>query len=186
MPEKALVKAELQREKNKLQNRGAVTGTFLALVTIVLIAVLVSLVWVPAMRVTGGSMEPTLRTGDVVLIHKQETVERGELLAFNYGNKLLIKRCIAKGGDMVNIKLDGSVYVNGEKLDEPYVEFSVLGDSNIEFPYQVPEGRYFVLGDHRATSVDSRSTAIGCVSLEQVVGTVGIRVWPLYSFGKVD
>jgi signal peptidase I len=131
-------------------------------------------------------MSPTLNEGEIVLSLRGSDFETGDLVAFYLGNKLLVKRCIAGPGDWVDIDEDGNVYVNDELLDEPYVSEKSQGECDMEFPYQVPESRYFMLGDHRTTSMDSRSSAIGCVADEQIVGRLTIRIWPLKDFGLIN
>ena len=185
MPDISLVRAELEREKKKIRYINLGLAAALVVAVLVIIIVAASGAASPAIKMTGDSMEPTLSAGDVLRVHKQDTAERGNIVAFNYGDKLMIKRCIAVGGDVVTINVDGSVYVNDAKLDEPYVEFAVLGDCNISFPYEVPEGKYFVMGDHRAASLDSRNTAIGCVDSEQLIGVVTKRILPVGKSSKV-
>ena len=131
-------------------------------------------------------MTPTLTEGDLVLSLRGADFETGDVIGFYYENKLLVKRCIAGPGDWVDIDSEGNVYVNGEVLDEPYIEEKAYGDVTIQFPYQVPEGRYFVLGDHRATSADSRLTIIGCVAEEQIVGKIVFRVLPIKNFERIE
>ena len=130
-------------------------------------------------------MAPTLDEGDIVISVKGSDFAPGDLVAFYMGNKILVKRCIAGTGQRVDIDADGNVYVDGELLDEPYLTEKALGDCDIELPYQVPDNRYFCMGDHRSTSVDSRSTTVGCVSDEQIVGKIVFRVWPLPGFGAL-
>ena len=131
-------------------------------------------------------MTPTVDEGDIVVSVKGTDFEPGDLVAFYLGNKILVKRCIAGPGSWVNIDKDGNVYVDGSMLDEPYLTEKSMGDCNIVFPYQVPDNRYFCLGDHRATSVDSRNSTVGCVSEEQIVGRIVFRVWPLSGFGTLQ
>lgn len=123
-------------------------------------------------------MEPTLTNGDIVLLTKSIKFDRGELCGFTWNNKLLIKRVIGLPGDWIEIASDGTVYVNGEVLDEPYVQNLALGECDLEFPYQVPPEQYFVMGDMRESSIDSRNTLIGCISKDQIVGKVFFRIWP--------
>jgi signal peptidase I len=157
-----------------------------ALTVVAAIAVLIATIWMPVLQIYGTSMTPTLSEGNVVLSMKGSKFETGDLVAFYLGNKLLVKRCIAGPGDWVNIDDEGNVYVNDELIDEPYISDKAKGECDLEFPYQVPESRYFMLGDHRATSMDSRSNSIGCVSDEQIVGRVVFRIWPLTEIGFVD
>ena len=142
-------------------------------------AVLVATLWLPVLQIYGSSMTPTLEEGDIVVSIKSKTYETGDIVAFYYNNKILIKRVIAGSGDWVDLDEDGTVYVNGEMLDEPYVKDKAFGECDLELPYQVPESRIFVMGDHRSVSVDSRSKAVGCVAEEQIVGKLVCRIWPL-------
>ena len=142
-------------------------------------AVLVATLWLPVLQIYGSSMTPTLEEGDIVVSIKSKTYETGDIVEFYYNNKILIKRVIAGSGDWVDLDEDGTVYVNGEKLDEPYVKDKAFGECDLELPYQVPESRIFVMGDHRSVSVDSRSKAVGCVAEEQIVGKLVCRIWPL-------
>ena len=130
-------------------------------------------------------MNPTLKEGNIVISVKGSDFEKSDLVCFYYGNKLLVKRYIAGPGQWVNIDEDGNVYIDGELLDEPYLTEKAFGECDLELPYQVPEGKIFVLGDHRSTSVDSRSTSVGCVADEQIVGRIVFRIWPLAGFGSV-
>lgn len=137
------------------------------------------MLFLPVLRVTGTSMTPTLANDELVVCKRRGDFKQGDIVAFYYNNKILLKRVIAVSGDTVDIKEDGTVYVNGKKLDEPYVKDKAFGMCSISLPYQVPDQRIFVMGDHRSTSIDSRSTAIGCVSEEAVVGKVVMRILPL-------
>jgi signal peptidase I len=139
----------------------------------------------PVLRIYGTSMTPNLTDGDIVVLVKKENVKQGDLIAFYYNNKILVKRVIATAGDWVNISDDGTVYVNGEELDEPYVKDKALGECDLSMPYQVPDGKFFVMGDHRSVSVDSRSSQIGSVSQEQIVGKLLFRVFPFKKFGSL-
>ncbi len=156
------------------------------LITVAAIAVLVATLLLPVLRIYGNSMTPTLQDGEIIFSLKTSDFEQGDIVAFYYNNKILVKRVIAGPADWVDMDEDGTVYVNGELLDEPYLTERAYGECNIELPYQVPDGRIFVMGDHRSTSVDSRNTAVGCVSQEQIVGLIVFRVWPLTRIGTVE
>ena len=177
--------AELEREKYKRRYKRVLRSTIYTLIVVAAAAVLVATIWMPVLQIYGASMVPTLDEGDIVISVKGSDFEPGDLVAFYMGNKILVKRCIAGPGQWVDIDADGNVYVDGELLDEPYLTEKALGDCDIELPYQVPDNRYFCMGDHRSTSVDSRSTTVGCVSDEQIVGKIVFRVWPLPGFGTL-
>ena len=177
---------ELKREQRKRQYSSTTRNTIFVLIVVAAIAILVATLWMPVLRIYGTSMTPTLTEGDLVLSLRGADFETGDVIGFYYENKLLVKRCIAGPGDWVDIDSEGNVYVNGEVLEEPYIEEKAYGDVTIQFPYQVPEGRYFVLGDHRATSADSRLTIIGCVAEEQIVGKIVFRVLPIKNFERIE
>lgn len=155
------------------------------MITVAAIAVLVAMLWLPVLQIYGNSMTPTLVDGEIIFTVKTSDFEPGDIISFYYNNKILVKRVIARPGEWVNIDEDGNVYINDVLLDEPYLENKDFGDCNIELPYQVPEGKVFVMGDHRSVSVDSRNTAVGCVASEQIVGRIVFRVWPLKRLGTV-
>ena len=179
------LRQELQREKYKRRYRGTLRSTIYALITAAAVAVLVATLWLPVLQIYGSSMSPTLREGDIVVSVKKNRFQRGDVVAFYYGNKLLVKRYIAGPGSSVDITEAGDVIVNGEQMEEPYLEKKHLGICDIELPYQVPEDHHFLMGDMRETSVDSRSSTVGCISNEEIVGTIVFRVWPLSDFGRV-
>lgn len=179
------LEGELKRVRYKSRYRSVLRSTIYSLITVAAIAVLIATLWLPVLQVYGNSMTPTLQNGEIIITVKVSEFEPGDIIAFYYNNKILIKRVIARSGEWVNMDADGNVYVNGTLLDEPYLDEKAFGDCNIELPYQVPEGRVFVMGDHRSTSVDSRNSAVGCVAQEQIVGKILFRVWPLEKFGWV-
>ena len=184
------IEGELKREKSKDQIKKTFRVTIFTIIVVAAAAVLVATLWMPVLRIYGTSMTPTLDEGDIVISVKSTKYTTGQLISFYYGNKLLVKRIIAGPGDWVNMDEDGNVYVNDMKnpLDEPYIsdENKAYGEVTIEFPYQVPEDRYFVLGDHRETSADSRNVTIGCISEEQIVGRIIFCIWPFANFGTVE
>lgn len=173
-----LVQEELTREQYKHQYNRVLRSTIYALITVAAVAVLIATLWLPVLQIYGNSMTPTLENGDIVVSVKSDSFEQGEIVAFYYNNKVLVKRVIASAGEWVDIDEDGTVYVNEKKLDEPYLTEKSFGDCNIELPYQVPESKIFVMGDHRSASVDSRNTAVGCIGEEQIVGKLKMRIWP--------
>ena len=179
------LEGELKRVRYKRRYRSVLRSTIYSLITVAAIAVLVATLWLPVLQVYGNSMTPTLQNGEIIFTVKVSEFEPGDIISFYYNNKILIKRVIARSGEWVNMDADGNVYVNETLLDEPYLDEKAFGDCNIELPYQVPEGRVFVMGDHRSTSVDSRNSAVGCVAQEQIVGKILFRVWPLEKFGWV-
>lgn len=185
-PSKKQLEAELARVRYQQRYRTVLRSTICTLIVVAAVAVLVATIWMPVLQIYGSSMTPTLSEGDIVVCFKTSDIKRGDLVAFYLGNKLLVKRCVALPGQTVDIDGDGNVTLDGELLDEPYVTEKSLGDCNIELPYQVPDNRYFCMGDHRKTSVDSRNTAVGCVTEEQIVGKIAFRVWPLSGFGAAQ
>lgn len=186
MPTVAELETELKREKYRITYVRVLLSTIYTLVTVAAVAVLIAVLLLPVLQIYGSSMTPCLEEDDIVLSVKSSELKSGEVVAFYYNNKILIKRVIACPGDWVNIDEEGNVYVNNELLNEPYVQDKAFGDCNIELPYQVPDERYFVMGDHRSVSVDSRNSMVGCVSEEQVVGEIIFRIWPITRIGKVS
>ena len=180
------LEAEIKRVNHKKRYRTVLKSTVYTLITVAAIAVLVATLWLPVLQIYGSSMYPTLQDGEIIFSVKTAEFEPGDIVAFYFTNKILIKRVIAGPGDWVNMTENGTVSVNGEILEEPYLTETAYGDTDIELPYQVPDGKIFVMGDHRATSVDSRNTAVGCVAQEQVVGKILFRVWPLNQMGVVE
>lgn len=180
---------DIQRERKRIRRkeyyRQALRGTVSVLVVVAAVAVLVATLFLPILQISGDSMSPTLEHDQIIVLLKTKKFQRGDLIGFYYQGKILLKRVIALPEDEVAIDADGNVYVNGELLDEPYVTDKGLGDCDLEFPYKVPGTGYFVLGDQRSNSVDSRNSVIGAISQDDIIGKVFIRVWPLAEFGFV-
>lgn len=185
-PNSGELEKELKRERYKHRYHSTLKSTIYALITAAAAAVLVATLWLPVLQIYGSSMAPTLNEGEIVVSVKEKNFETGDIIAFYYGNKLLIKRCIAGPGSWVDIREDGTVIVDGQVLEEPYVLEKALGSCDLELPYQVPEGRYFLMGDQRDTSVDSRHSSVGCIAEEQIVGKIVYRLWPFEVFGAVE
>ncbi|MDE7262475.1 MAG: signal peptidase I [Oscillospiraceae bacterium] len=177
-PTIAQLEAELGRETYRYRFRRVLRSTVYALITVAAAAVLVATLWMPVLQISGNSMSPTLVEGEIVISLNGSGFQTGDIVAFYFDNKVLIKRVIANPGDWVDIDEDGTVYVNDQAIDEPYLVEKAKGDCDINLPYQVPESRIFVLGDHRSVSVDSRSSALGCVPYDKIVGRLALRVWP--------
>ncbi|MCI8388913.1 MAG: signal peptidase I [Clostridiales bacterium] len=175
----------MKRLKHNKAYVRALLGTLRALIVVAAIAVLIATLVLPVLQIAGDSMSPTFNDGDIIVLLKSENLKSGDLCSFAWNNRTLVKRIIGVPGDWINIDADGTVYVNDEELDEPYVSEKGLGECDVEFPYQVPDGCYFVLGDHRDTAIDSRSTLIGSVSADQIIGKVLFRVWPISNAGIV-
>lgn len=186
IPSVPQLEAELKREKYKTRYWATFRSTIYVLVIVAAIAVLVATLWLPVLQIYGSSMTPTLEEGEIVISLKSQDYEHGDIVAFYYNNKILIKRVIACPGEWVDIKADGTVYVNGERKEESYISEKALGDCDIDLPYQVPESRIFVMGDHRSVSVDSRNSSVGCIAEEQIVGKMVFRVWPLEKIGIIQ
>lgn len=186
LPTTEQIEKERRRLRYRRRHNRTLWNTIAVLVVVAAAAVLVATLWMPVLRIHGSSMVPTLNEGEIVLSVKSNDFQPGDIVAFYYGNKLLIKRFIAGPSDWVNIDENGTVFVNGEKLDEPYLTEKSLGKTDITLPYQVPDERYFLMGDNRDVSVDSRSSTVGCVAKEQIVGKVVFRVWPLGALGTMD
>lgn len=185
LPDLSLLEAELEREQYKNSFGQVLKSTVFSLLVVSAVSVLIAVLLLPVLQISGTSMTESLQDEDIVVALNSKKYKTGDIIAFYYNNNILVKRVIAAAGDWVNIDTDGNVYVNDELLDEPYISEKALGDCNIALPYQVPDGRCFVMGDHRATSIDSRNTAVGCVSNDMVIGKILVRVWPLSGLGIV-
>ena len=182
LPKIDLLQKELKRERYRRRFRRLLRSTVNALIVVAAIAALVATLVLPVLQIAGTSMEPSLNDGDIVVLVKRDHLETGDLCAFYYSNKILIKRIIGTPGDYLWINPDGTVYLNGTELKEPYITEKALGECDVEFPYQVPENQYFMMGDHRETSVDSRSSVIGGIAEDQIIGKILFRIWPLSQF----
>lgn len=185
LPSAEQLESELKKIKYRNDFRKILRSTVSSLLVVAAIAVLVSMLFLPVLRVTGSSMTPTMQNDELIICSKRSNFKQGDIVAFYFNNKILLKRVIGTAGDYINITSDGTVYVNGNKLDEPYVSELALGTCDIEMPYQVPDNRIFVMGDHRSVSIDSRSTTVGCIADEYVIGKVIFRIWPFDSIGTV-
>ena len=179
LPTMDQIESERKRYRWKKAYMKALRGTISVLTYMAAVAALIATLLLPVMQIEGTSMEPTLTNGDIVLLTKTTKFSRGDICGFSWNNKILIKRVIGIPGDWIEIDTDGTVYLNGEKLDEPYANQIAFGECDLEFPFQVPPEQYFVLGDMRESSIDSRNTLVGCVETEQIIGKIFFRIWPL-------
>ena len=182
LPKLDELKGELRRERYKRRFRRVLRKTVDALIVVAAIAAIIATLVLPVLEIAGTSMEPTLNDGDIVLLVKTDKLETGDLCAFYYSNKILIKRVIATPGDYLWLEEDGTVFVNGTELEEPYLMEKALGECDIDFPYQVPENAFFMMGDQRKTSIDSRSSVIGCISTDHIIGKILCKFWPIPQF----
>lgn len=186
VPDIGLLEAELRRERKKNRIIRILRKTANTLMLAAAVSVLVATLLTPVLRILGHSMTPTLTEGQFVVSVKGSSFQQGDLVSFYIGNNLLVKRVIALPGDWVDIKADGTVLINGVELEEPYISEKAFGLCDLELPYQVPESKYFLMGDDRDISKDSRSSVIGCVARDQIVGKIVLRIWPLVEFGLVQ
>ena len=177
---------ELKREKFRSRYKKVLRSTIYTLVIVAAISVLVATLLMPVLQIYGTSMSPNLHEDEIVVSIKSSNLKTGDIIAFYYNNRVLVKRVIGLPGDMVSIDDAGTVFVNDKMIDEPYIAEKSSGTSDIEYPYTVPQNEYFVLGDHRQTSVDSRSSLVGCVQREEIIGKIVFRVWPFNAIGTVD
>lgn len=181
---------QIEKERARLRYKKRYSRTLKSTIAILLVvsalAVLVATLWMPVLLIYGSSMVPTLEDGQIVVTVKSNSFKAGDIVAFYHGNKLLIKRYVAGPADWFNIDKNGNLFINDQLLNEPYIAQKAYGETNIELPYQVPDKKYFMIGDNRSVSIDSRNTAVGCIDEEQIVGKVVFRIWPLSSFGVVE
>lgn len=186
VPSVRQLEEELKREKYRGRYKRLLRGTVSTVLVVIAAAVLISNLLLPILRIYGSSMSPTLVNGNIVTALRGGSYGRGDIVAFYYNDKILVKRIVGLPGEVIDIDEEGNVSVDREPLDEPYLDEKALGECDIELPYQVPEGRYFVMGDNRSVSSDSRSSQVGCVAEEQVIGKLIFRLWPLDGFGTVE
>ena len=186
VPTLEMIEAELEKEQHKDKYRRTLRSTVYALIIVAAVTVIIALLLLPVLQITGTSMTETLQYGDIVVALNGSGYKTGDIVAFYYNNNILVKRVIASSGDWVDIDEGGNVSVNGKMLDEPYISEKALGYCDIVLPYQVPDGRNFLMGDHRETSMDSRASDIGCISDDMVIGKIIFRIWPLMDLGFVD
>lgn len=186
IPTAEQIEAEILREKYNRKYKQVLRSTIYSLVVVAAVAVLIATLAFPVLQISGSSMEPTLNDEEIVVLLKTGNMKKGELCCFSYQNKLLIKRVIGLPGDKINIDESGNVYVNDEMIDEPYVTDKAFGECDITFPCYVTDNHYFVLGDHRSTSIDSRSSVIGLVSEDYIIGKIFFRIWPFDSLSFVN
>ena len=184
-PTQAALEEELAKERSRSKFLAALRSTINSLIVVAAVAVIIAMLVLPVIQIQGTSMSDTLQDRDIVVALRGSGYKTGDVIAFYYNNNILIKRVIASTGQWVDITDDGTVYVDNVRLDEPYITDSAKGDCNIQLPYQVPDGKIFVMGDHRSTSLDSRNTSLGCISEDMVVGKLLFRVWPLPDFGVI-
>ena len=182
LPTATALEKEIKREKYKQRYKRVLKSTVYGLIVVAAVAVLIATLVFPVVQIAGNSMSPTLNEGEVVVLVKTKSLKLGDVCAFSFSNKVLIKRIIGTPGDVIDIDAEGHVYVNSELIEEPYVVNKSLGECDVEFPYQVPESQYFMMGDERDTSIDSRSTVIGCITDEQLIGKIFLRIWPFSKF----
>ncbi len=180
---------ELERELNKIKYQNKFLkifkSTMCVLIVVIALSILVATLVFPVLEIYGKSMNPNLIEGDIALCVKKNKFNQGDIIAFYYNNKILVKRVIAKASDWIDVKENGDIFINNELLDEPYLKEKSLGESDIVFPYQVPEDSYFVLGDERDTSIDSRNSLIGSIHKDDIIGKIVFKVWPLKRIGFI-
>ena len=186
LPTVQQLEQELKREAYRKRYRRMLGSTISTLIVVAAAVVLISHLLLPILRIYGPSMTPTLTDGNIVAAIRKGSYERADIIAFYYNNKILVKRVIGLPGEWIDMDENGNVSINGQTLQEPYLKEKAFGECDIQFPYQVPDSRYFVMGDHRSVSSDSRNSDVGCVSEEDIVGTLVFRLWPLNELGEIE
>ncbi len=185
LPDTETIRAAYEKVSYADKLRKSIISTTNILIVVAAVAILVAMLFLPVLRIYGNSMNSTLNSGELVVSVKGSSFRTGDIIAFYYNNNILVKRVMANPGDWVDMDLDGNVYVNQQLVEEPYLTEKAFGEPDIDFPYQVPDDRVFVLGDNRDVSIDSRYKSVGCVSSEQIVGKIVFRVWPLNRIGPI-
>jgi len=170
---------ELKRRVDEMEFRKIIISAAQTLAAFAAVAVLLSTLLLPVFSVHKNSMTPTLLDGELLIFSTVGEIKRGDIIAFHYNNQVLIKRVIATAGESVDINEDGVVYINEAPLSEPYINSQSLGECDLELPLMVPERQYFVMGDNRYISTDSRVGAIGTINSEHIVGKAILRIWPI-------
>ncbi|HEL1586958.1 TPA: signal peptidase I [Streptococcus suis] len=186
LPSSKEIAQAYREEKYKRNFLSTIKSTIFMLIVVAAVAVLVAVLYLPILRIYGQSMKGSLDNGDIVVSVKGSSFRQGDIVAFYYNNNILVKRVIAYSGQWVDMDEEGNVYVNDQLLDEPYIKVKDFGETNIDLPYQVPDGRLFVMGDNRKSSIDSRNTTIGTIAEEQIVGKLVFKVWPMSDFGLLE
>ncbi|MCK4028391.1 signal peptidase I [Streptococcus suis] len=186
LPSSKEIAQAYREEKYKRNFLSTIKSTIFMLIVVAAVAVLVAVLYLPILRIYGQSMKGSLDNGDIVVSVKGSSFRQGDIVAFYYNNNILVKRVIAYSGQWVDMDEEGNVYVNDQLLDEPYIKDKDFGETNIDLPYQVPDGRLFVMGDNRKSSIDSRNTTIGTIAEEQIVGKLVFKVWPMSDFGLLE
>ncbi|HGF1450137.1 TPA: signal peptidase I [Streptococcus suis] len=186
LPSSKEIAQAYREEKYKRNFLSTIKSTIFMLIVVAAVAVLVAVLYLPILRIYGKSMKGSLDNGDIVVSVKGSSFRQGDIVAFYYNNNILVKRVIAYSGQWVDMDEEGNVYVNDQLLDEPYIKVKDFGETNIDLPYQVPDGRLFVMGDNRKSSIDSRNTTIGTIAEEQIVGKLVFKVWPMSDFGLLE
>ena len=167
--------------KKKKPGRTVLKVFLILLLTVLVLAIGASVYMVMQYGyvVYGTSMAPSLVEGDLVLAIPKSLPVTGDLVSFNNGDRVLIKRAIGCPGDEISVSEDGRVTLNGIELNESYALFTEGDAGDVSYPLTVPEHFYFVMGDNRANSVDSRYSVLGMVSEQDINGRIFLRLWPM-------
>ncbi len=157
----------------------------IVLVVIITVSLLLNLFTfiMPVVKYYGSSMSPTLEDGQILIVSKVSEIGNGDIIAFYYNNKVLVRRVVATENQQISVDIFGTVTVDGEELVEPYIGNKTLGQCNLDFPYNVPSGSLFVLGDNREVAMDSRLEEIGTVTEDRLIGKIVFSINP---FGAIE